>query len=118
VAARTRDEVNAQSAPIWNSFIRNFHQCEPGCNPVQYMAEGQRGHLSCHTGGKAIDVFGMVCDDGRRYMAIERGHTRYERLVNCMRGKMKVIYRNGRALTAGHNNHAHYSNGCYNGRMY
>ena len=108
-AHRTGGENSAHRAPIWNSFIRNFKQCAPGCEPAQYAAFGHRDNLSCHPTGEAIDVGAMICE-GRTYRAIDRG--RFEEMVTCMRGKMKTLYRNGWHVTKGHHDHAHFSDGC------
>jgi hypothetical protein len=109
VRARNNDERLAQRSPIWKSFIRNFNRCAPGCEPMQYATYGHRDNLSCHPSGEAIDVHAMVCN-GSKYRAIDRG--RFEDMVDCMRGKMVTLYRNGWHKTKGHHDHAHFSNGC------
>lgn len=111
VTARNAAERQAQDAPVWDPFMTAFAQCAPGCAPVQYAAYGTRGHASCHTSSRALDVFGMTCD-GRVYLAINRG--RFEEMVHCMQDKMKVLYRNhpDRNVTEGHRDHAHFSIGC------
>jgi hypothetical protein len=96
-------------APIWASFISNFKKCAPGCQPANYATYGKRGKPSCHNTGRAVDVGAIVCG-GVTHKAINRG--RYEKMVNCMKGKMIVLYRNGKGITTGHHDHAHFSNGC------
>ncbi len=112
VTVHNNDERRAQSAPIWAPFTAALGRCAPGCVPVQYSAFGQRPHPTCHTQGRAIDVFGFNCG-GHVYMAIDRG--RYESIVQCMKTKMKVLYRNHpeQDVTSGHRDHGHFSMGCY-----
>ncbi len=100
--------ISPIGAPIWPSFVAKFRQCAKGCIP--YIVSVKReGAVSCHSGGRAIDVGGLVCG-GTTHMAINRG--RYDSFVSCMKGKMKTLYRNGPGITAGHHDHAHFSNGC------
>ena len=113
--ARTQAERSAQRAPIWPSFVKNWKQCAPGCQPTEYAAWGRRGGPSCHPTGQAIDVGAMICN-GQKYKAINRG--RFEVMVNCMRKKMKTLYRNGADVTLGHHDHVHLSNGCHGGRIW
>lgn len=112
IRAANGAERSAQKAPVWNPFIKALKVCAPGCEPIQYSA--YRGHgKTCHRTGTALDVFGIKCG-GRTYMAINGG--KYAEMVKCMKGKMKkVLYRNGRDITLGHHNHAHFSIGCYGG---
>lgn len=99
----------AENAPIWGSFISNFRNCAPGCVPANYGTFGSRGRPSCHNTGRAVDVGAIVCG-GTTHKAIHGG--RFAAFVNCMRTKMKTIYRNGSHVTQGHHDHAHFSNGC------
>jgi hypothetical protein len=109
-AAEDIESADANTkAPIWASFISNFKKCAPGCQPANYATYGKRGKPSCHNTGRAVDVGAIVCG-GVTHKAINRG--RYEKMVNCMKGKMIVLYRNGKGITTGHHDHAHFSNGC------
>ncbi len=96
-------------APIWASFIANFRKCAPGCVPANYSTYGRRAKPSCHDTGRAADVGAITCA-GRTYKAINRG--KYETFVGCMKKHMIVLYRNGKGVTTGHHDHAHFSNGC------
>ena len=96
-------------APIWGSFIANFKSCAPGCVPARFGTYGRRARASCHTSGRAVDVGAIVCG-GQAHPAIRGG--RFAQFVSCMRGRMKTLYRNGRHVTQGHHDHAHFSNGC------
>lgn len=98
-----------ESAPIWGSFIRNLKSCAPGCVPANYSTYGKRSKESCHNSGRAADVGSIVCK-GKEYTALRGG--KFAEMVSCMKGKMKVLYRNGKHRTLGHNDHAHFSNGC------
>ncbi len=115
--ARNRDERKAQTAPVWPTFVRAFKRCAPGCQPVNYHAFGSRGgKRTCHTSGRAIDLHGMRC--GNQHYA-SQGRGRFEQMVKCMRRQgLKALYFNGRDITAGHQDHAHFSIGCYNGSYY
>jgi hypothetical protein len=84
VRATNHDEAAAQNAPIWNLFITNFKACAADCEPVGYLAEGRRGHPSCHNGARAIDVHGMRCSDGL-HMAIHND-SRWATMIACMGG--------------------------------
>lgn len=96
-------------APIWPSFIQNFKKCAPGCIPANYGTYGKRGGRSCHPSGRAVDVGAIICS-GQTHKALNGG--KFLEFVQCMRGKMKTIYRNGKHITLGHRDHAHFSNGC------
>ncbi len=98
-----------RNAPIWSAFIANFRSCAQGCVPADYSTYGSRERASCHNTGQAIDVGAIVCG-GHTYKAISGG--RFAKFVNCMGSKMKALYRNGRGVTRGHHDHAHFSNGC------
>lgn len=99
---------SSQSAPVWGPFIANLKKCAPGCQPVNFNAyRNQRN--SCHYSGRALDVGGIRCD-GRTHHAINGG--KFASMVQCMKGKMKVLYRNGPGRTSGHNDHGHFSLGC------
>ncbi|NJL25920.1 MAG: hypothetical protein HC902_12630 [Calothrix sp. SM1_5_4] len=102
-----------QQAPVWNTFIRSFHQCAPGCEPAQYSTWGHRHNRSCHPSGHALDLHGMICG-GRFYRAIDsrRDGGRFDSFVRCMRGHMHVLWKNGRHITQGHHDHVHLSIGC------
>lgn len=114
--ARNGAEANSQRSPVWKTFAKNFAACAPGCSPVQYNVWRHHDHGSCHSQGAAIDVFGMKCDDdGRTHMSINRA-PRFESMVKCMRSKMPTLHRNGRHVTQGHHDHAHFSIGCFGGR--
>jgi hypothetical protein len=119
-----QDIRHGQNPAIWASFYANFQACAPGCVPVQYAVYGERGNLSCHPSGQAIDVGGISCN-GVKYSALGRG--RFEEFVACMvnprrKGHMRhKIYRDFQNLrrtgnrTAAHFDHAHFSNDCYPG---
>lgn len=96
-------------APIWGPFMANFKKCAPGCVPANYSTYGKRGRPSCHNTGRAADVGAIVCG-GKTYKAINRG--KYESFVGCMKKYMIVLYRNGKGITEGHHDHAHFSKGC------
>lgn len=113
IRAHNLDERKSQNAPVWKTFINNFNQCAPGCEPANYASYGHRDHMSCHETGRALDVFEMRCN-GQVFKAINNG--RFENMVTCMKKKMKVLWHNGRDVTLGHRNHAHFSIGCNNGR--
>lgn len=99
---------STQSAPVWGPFIRNLASCAPGCKPVGFHAyRNQR--KSCHYSGRALDVFGISCG-GKTHYAISGG--KYASMVQCMKRKMRVLYRNGPGRTSGHHDHAHFSLGC------
>lgn len=99
---------SSESSPVWGTFIRNLGQCAPGCKPVNYNAyRSQRN--SCHYTGRALDVGAIRCD-GKTYQAISGG--KYASMVQCMKRKMRVLYRNGPGRTSGHHDHAHFSLGC------
>lgn len=102
----------AKTAPIWASFMANFKKCAPGCAPANYSTYGKRAKPSCHNTGRAADVGAIVCG-GKTYKAINRG--KYETFVGCMKKYMIVLYRNGKGVTLGHHDHAHFSNGCIAG---
>lgn len=106
-----------ENAPIWGSFIRNLKACAPGCVPANYSTYGKRRQASCHNSGRAVDVGAIVCK-GVTHTALRGG--KFKDMVECMSGKMIVLYRNGKHRTLGHNDHAHFSNGCTlpNGRKY
>lgn len=98
----------SESAPVWRPFMANLQKCAPGCKPVNYNAyRNQRS--SCHYSGRALDVGAIRCD-GRVHQAISGG--KYASMVQCMKGKMRVLYRNGPGRTSGHHDHAHFSLGC------
>lgn len=104
--------------PVCNPFYAEFKACEPTCEPIGYHSH-RHDPGSCHNSGRAIDVFGMKCaDTGNRYMAINNG--RYQDMVRCVkrRGKLKVLWHNGRHRTAGHHDHAHFSVTCNGGRRW
>ncbi|MCO5114467.1 MAG: hypothetical protein M9899_09875 [Bdellovibrionaceae bacterium] len=103
-------KMPSNSAPIWPSFITNFKKCAPGCIPANYGTYGKRGGRSCHPSGRAVDVGAIICK-GQTYKAINGG--RFSEFVGCMRGQMKTLYRNGKHITLGHRDHAHFSNGCH-----
>lgn len=96
-------------APIWPSFIENFKQCAPGCIPANYGTYGKRGGRSCHPTGRAVDVGAIICN-GNTHPALSGGE--FSTFVECMKGHMKTLYRNGKHVTKGHRDHAHFSNGC------
>jgi hypothetical protein len=104
--------ISPRGYPIWASFVGKFRQCAKGCVPY-IVSVNRPGAVSCHNGGKAIDVGGLVCS-GKTYMAIKRG--RFDTFVGCMKGKMKTLYRQAHKLhlgiTQAHYDHAHFSNGC------
>jgi hypothetical protein len=104
--------ISPRGYPIWASFVGKFRQCAKGCVPY-IVSVNRPGTVSCHNGGKAIDVGGLVCS-GKTYMAIKRG--RFDTFVGCMKGKMKTLYRQAHKLhlgiTQAHYDHAHFSNGC------
>lgn len=108
-ASLGRGGMPGDRAPIWGSFISNFKSCAPGCVPARFGTYGRRANASCHTSGRAVDVGAIVCR-GQTYPAIRGG--RFAEFVSCMRGRMKTLYRNGRHVTLGHHDHAHFSNGC------
>lgn len=114
IHAINSEEREALTAPIWQAFLHDFQQCAPGCWPIQFAAFGHRDHATCHSKSEALDVHGMVCPTARgpmTFMAINRGA--FQKMVMCMRTKMaKVLYFNGPDQTEGHQNHAHFSNGC------
>lgn len=107
---RANLKMPSNSAPIWPSFITNFKKCAPGCIPANYGTYGKRGGRSCHPSGRAVDVGAIICK-GQTYKAINGG--RFSEFVGCMRGQMKTLYRNGKHITLGHRDHAHFSNGCH-----
>lgn len=96
-------------APIWGSFIGHFKACAPGCIPARYGTFGRRGNKSCHPSGRAVDVGAIICR-GTPHMAIKGGQ--FTQFASCMSERMHTLYRNGRGRTAGHHDHAHFSNGC------
>lgn len=105
-SARTTGD---HGAPIWSSFISNFRSCASGCIPANYSTYGKRGKPSCHNTGRAVDVGAIVCS-GKTHRAVSGG--RFTQFVGCMKNKMKTIFRNGPHITLGHQDHAHFSNGC------
>ena len=109
LAALSGASMPHDRAPIWGSFISNFKACAPGCIPARYGTFGRRGNKSCHPSGRAVDVGAIICG-GTAYMAINGG--RFAQFVSCMDGPMHSLYRDGRGRTAGHHDHAHFSNGC------
>lgn len=111
---RTRaSSLSSHRAPIWGSFMANFKKCAPGCVPANYGTYGKRGNRSCHPSGRAVDVGAIICG-GKTHTALAGG--KFATFVSCMRGKMKTLYRDGKARTKGHHDHAHFSNGCRIGK--
>lgn len=104
-----RGSFPGDRAPIWKSFIGNFKKCAPGCIPTRYGTYGKRRGKSCHPSGQAVDVGGIVCG-GKTHWALQGG--RFAQFVQCMKPKMKTLYRDGKHRTLGHHDHAHFSNGC------
>jgi hypothetical protein len=102
-------EARGDRAPVWSTFISNFHKCAPGCVPADYETFGPRGHASCHNTGRAIDVGAIVCG-GREFRAVNGG--RFTAFVGCMKSKMKTLYHNGQHISRGHHDHVHFSMGC------
>lgn len=98
-----------KSAPIWSSFYKNFKSCEPSCEPANWGTYGERANCTCHSQGMAIDVGALSCG-GKLFPAIKQG--RFNTFVACMKKKMKTLYHNGKGVTKGHWDHAHFSNGC------
>jgi len=109
-ATSNEQEIEARNSPIWNPVINALKACAADCQPAQYHAKGERRNASCHTTSDALDVGAFICADGT-HQAINKG--RFETIVSCMRGHMgKVLYFNGPDVTLGHQDHAHFSNGC------
>jgi hypothetical protein len=108
--------IQARGYPIYASFSRNFRQCAPGCFP-RVVSVNRPGAYSCHNGGRAIDVGGIICG-GKTYNAIAEANYngKFVAFKNCMKTKMKTLWHNdsySRAtVTSGHWDHAHFSNGC------
>lgn len=95
------------NGPVWNPFINNLAKCASGCKPTGWHTYRKQVN-SCHNTGRAIDVFGFKCG-GKNYSAYT---AKFASIVKCMKGKMKVLYKNGPGKTSGHNDHAHFSIGC------
>ncbi len=99
---------SSESSPVWGTFIRNLKSCAPGCAPANYHAyRNQR--KSCHFSGRALDVGAIRCGS-RLHSAISGG--KFASMVQCMKSKMRVLYRNGPGRTTGHHDHGHFSLGC------
>jgi len=125
-------ERAAQSAPIWQPFIRQFQRCAPGCVPIQYSAL-RNSSRSCHGGGRALDLFGMRCPDGT-HMARQSGprNGKFAQLVQCLsEGRINRVQRLGAGQlgclwhnkphsdeTDGHRDHVHVTIGCHGGRRW
>ncbi len=118
----------SQRQPIWKPFLIRFNACAPGCRPGRYNAP-RNSPGSCHSVGRAIDVFSMICNDGRVYRAIDSSRTegRFAQLVRCMAGPgngrgvhrnngFVALWHNGQSRTQGHKDHAHFSIGCFGRR--
>ena len=109
-ASTDAQEIEARNSDIWNPFINALKACAADCQPAQYHAFGERTNASCHSSSDALDVGSFICSDGT-HQSINKG--RFETIVVCMRGHMgKVLYFNGSDVLLGHQNHAHFSNGC------
>lgn len=102
------NSASSHRAPVWGPFMRNLRGCASDCQPYNYNAY-RKSKRSCHNTGRALDVGAFKCG-GRIHQAIHGG--RYAKIVSCMKGKMRVLYRNGRGVTSGHHDHAHFSIGC------
>jgi hypothetical protein len=108
--------IQARGYPIFASFSRNFRQCAPGCFP-RVVSVNRPGAYSCHNGGRAIDVGGIICG-GKTYNAIQEANYdgKFVAFKNCMKTKMKTLWHNDAyskaTVTSGHWDHAHFSNGC------
>lgn len=108
--------IQARGYPIYASFVRNFRQCAPGCFP-KVVSVNRPQRVSCHHGGKAIDVGGIICG-GKTYEAISEANYngKFVAFKDCMKGKMKTLWHNqaysAATKTSGHWDHAHFSNGC------
>lgn len=108
--------IQGRGYPIYASFVRNFRQCAPGCFPV-VVSVNRPGAYSCHRGGRAIDVGGIICG-GTKHMAIAEANWsgKFVAMKDCMKGKMKTLWHNQPyskgTITSGHWDHAHFSNGC------
>lgn len=90
-------------APIWPAFYKNFMRCADGCKPGTIGTFGERFNPTCHTGGHAIDIHGIVCGK-KDHPSLSK---RFDQFVGCMKKNMKTIYR-----SENHYNHAHFSTGC------
>ena len=83
------------------------------CLPVGLGVYNKDGSTrSCHNSGRAIDVMGVKC--GSRPVSKPYGKV-YDTMVKCMRKKFyKTIFKDGGL----HEDHAHFSLGCYGGSYY
>lgn len=122
--------------PVGPAFARNFNRCmnelQMNCQPVGVGIHRRGGSASCHHFGKAIDVAGIRCGDGRTYCAASNlspgnncigpnnpnasPNPTFARFVQCMSKGMHHIYFGRRRYD--HANHAHFSMGCSEYGMY
>ncbi len=119
-----KPQNHQQRSAIWKPFLKRFNECAPGCRPAAgYQVHGAR---MCHAVARAIDLFGIECDDGKTYKAIKSGRDtgRFAEVLNCMFGPsngrgfrikngLALLWHNGRDITKGHHDHAHISIGCH-----
>lgn len=122
VARYSPDEVAGtpymKTAPVWNTFARNWAYCAPGCQPAKIGIDREpNGSRSCHITRRAIDVSAMVCP-GRGTFTGYAGE--FAAVVSCMKQRMPTIYRQyyKRAQVGdrlAHFDHAHFSIGCGRG---